>query len=88
MIIGGNSCHVDCWRWAARLVEVSEGGGGGRERGHSPWFWVPTAKRTAGSVAVNAVKASKRGAVTDPSTLRRRGCKRGLPCEGSSFWLV
>ena len=29
MIIGGNSCHVDCWRWAGRLVEVPGGGGGG-----------------------------------------------------------
>ena len=34
------------------LQVVSTGGGGG---GHSPWFWVPTAKRTLGVVAVNAV---------------------------------
>ena len=27
---------------------VTPGGGGG----HSPWFWVPTAKRTPGAVAV------------------------------------
>ena len=32
------------------VVCVCVGGGG-----HSPWFWVPTAKRTSGAVAVNTV---------------------------------
>ena len=63
------------------------GGGGG---GHSPWLWVPIVKRTSGAVAVNAVEARKRGAITDPSTctLRRGTVRGGLLYGSSSTWLV
>ena len=43
-------------------------------------------KRTSGAVAVNAVYARKRGAVTDPSTLRREvACKRRATLWGQQF---
>ena len=58
-------CPSVCWQLSP------EGGGGG----HSPWFWVPTAKRTPRAVAVD-LKKKKRGAVTDPRPLRR-GAVRG-----------
>ena len=54
---------------SCRKVKAGHPGGGGG--GHSPWFWVPTAKQSPGAVSVNTVWARKRGAVTDQSTLRR-----------------
>ena len=41
--------------------------------GHSPWFWVPTAKRTPGAVAVG----SKRGGCHRPLKNSQKGAVRG-----------
>ena len=40
----------------AKKLPCPPGGGGG---GHSPWFWVPTAKWTVGAVVVNLASPRK-----------------------------
>ena len=76
-----SSPHVTTWTSRAD-VGTSPG-----EGGHSPWFWVPIAKRTSEDVAVNVVQARKRGAFTDPSTLRR-GLSEGAFSVGAVACLV